>query len=291
MSQTLRTVRKCESKRCGWRPLHGGDVFAALLAAMIIVMFTARASQAGTLSVVEAAAYPDPEYPLDPGYVTYCVKASTSEATCAAYLQQSTEYYPEEAGADATAGSSFGEISASASASTYRYTASSAFFWSEFSDYLLVTGGAGTGILRAKFDAEGWDAAYSLILGETRDDWFRVAYGDYGYEEGALRIIETPFIFGEPVRIGAQATGSAEGERAGDSSGAYLNLTGFEVRENYPRYGLVPGAVVTPLGDPDVNFFSKPAFVPEPASAVLLVGGFLTFSIFCPGLRRRGRAS
>ena len=252
---------------------------------------------ASTLSSVSAQIAPFLSGSASYGSATGdCSQSNSTSAGCVVEI-----YAPifGQAFAIAEASSAFGSLSGDAGADigtnllgeVYPGTAQIQFI-SEFSDPVLITGGAGRGTLVVHFSwnacsstrvgnefiAGSWPS-FSVMAGTTMGGWTgggtSTAGCALGVSGSGTRDLSTEFAFGGYVTVGGSTAGQVISNwydnqgpdfvGAQNGSSASLTVTGFSV---YDAAGnLVPGAEVTPL--------LAPLLIPEPTSISLLVCGAL----------------
>ena len=245
-----------------------------LIAPMLLL---SNVSDAGTLSIV-GAKIDGVGPPFSPGSVSACTRESTTSAVCA--ISASEPYYRWGGFISITASSSFGSVAANGDVEDDRYGLLTASFSAEFSDFLQVTGGSGAGTLVAHF---AWDArathfpeipatppSFSVVAGKSRSSWTPALSIT---PTSGLLDVSSPFIFVDLLAIGGATTGNMlAGNGESEYLGSSLNVTGYSIFD--ANGNSVSGAVVTPQGVPNVNFF-----VPEPGCSILFPAGSLALLV------------
>jgi hypothetical protein len=217
-----------------------------------------------------------------------CQDSGVTSASCSISFQLTPSSFQGGGSVSATAG--FGSLSGQGSGGGEAATPGPIIYNTSFSDYLVVTGGTGSGTLTAHYqlDADGGQPLnpatnadvptnspeFSFLEGSTAENLYpHLTDGNSGFSNEPFSI-SSPFQFGTQVTFGADTQALidnyiyTEGLFAEAQCGSSVQLIGFTVLD--ASGNVIPGAEVTPENVVGLDFFT-----PEPFSASLVLLGLV----------------
>jgi hypothetical protein len=217
-----------------------------------------------------------------------CQDSGLTSASCTISFQLSPFRYGD---GTVSATATFGSLSGGGSGGGEGATPGPIIYNTSFSDYLVVTGGTGSGTLIANYQlsADGGQPLnpvgnadvptnspeFSFLEGSTEENLYpHLTDGNTGFSNMPFSI-SSPFQFGTPVAFGADTQAlidnyiNTEGLNFGAQCGSSVQLVGFTVLD--ASGNVIGGAEVTPANLVGLDFFT-----PEPFSASLVLLGLVT---------------